>query len=775
MALAILRLQASEGGKSRFQIDLGRNRFYSYQIGGEAAAQNGITLVQDPVYTSPLIGPLPESSLGRTILEVPNSKFDRQHRLIQLTSFRTADRIGPAYSEVIQVIDISSDRLPAHPLPAHPLPVLSGAKDMEDRPPVEMVPFQYREVQPVSDAMAVGGLLNAVKNVAGSVVGAVSKAAPAVLGAIAGGGTGAAGAPSGGLAGLLGAVLPQLTGVIGGLLPQITGGTAGGGAAPSGSPMDENQITALLATLLQQIGSSAIAPTGQTAPAAAPTAIPPVIPPAPPLPATGQAGIQPMMNRAPVAASRRQAVKAQSMALSVQDYYSDRPYRSPAYGFSVVDDEETDGYSEQKPIAYGSALSTEYAGALSGEYSESMFLPALGGILSSLLPSLLPAIPNLLSSLGGGLMNIFGSLFGGGQKTAGQMSLTLGVDEAEAEDHGVLLALSLAIAAAPTPDILFHRVNTVKLEFSEIHPVMLHGKSRFLYRQDQDISFPLKLEAPQPVRKARLQLLVKDPKTLEVLIEQNLRIESASTGPLNVVPRISREQMKALKLNEEYLVCINLVWQGRSKQTGEIKRLGTSTLQLITLVGEYLFDRVEGTSETIALNDVDRHRPYWHKVWQGDFTEEVWRMSFECKYYYTLESDRPENARMETVTQLLDDGLAGRKSRLKSGLIVSPYRLNELLGQLSKHPQLSEAELSALLSSEFKGQFSHAARTEVKFVGKPRQTVALWVYPELKLQQVFLKQVDRTNGNGHVLALKEHPVYFPLPALAHFIGVSTQA
>jgi hypothetical protein len=756
MALAILRFQDSDGGKSRFQVDLGINRFYTYAIASDKRQQNGLTLLQDPIYTSALIGPLPESSLGRTILEIPNDKFDRQYRLIQLTSFRTANRIGPAYSEVVQLTSISTEHLPTKPLL-----VLSGAKAM-DQPPVEMVPFQYREVQPVSDAMALGGLLNAVKNVAGSVIGAVSKAAPAVLGAIAGGG-----APSGDLAGLLGAVLPQLSGVIGGLLPQATGGTPGGDPAnpAGGQPVDASQITALLATLLQQIGSSATATPGQTAPpqAATPTA---AIPTPPPLPVVGQNRPQPIMNRAPVAASRRQAVRAQSMALSVQDYYSDRPYQSAAYSFSASSDAEDSDpyYSEEKSFAY--------ANALSADYSESMFLPAIGGLLAGILPKLLPALPNLLSSLGPSLMNIFGSLFGG-QQTAGQMSLMLGVDEAEADDHGVLMALSLAIAAAPTPDIVFQRVSAVKLQFTNITPVMMHGKSRFLYRHDRDICLPLKLETPQPVRKAKLQLLVKDPKTLKVLVEQNYPIETATAGTLSVVPKLSKEQLKPLAVNEEYLVCVNLVWQGRSQKTGEIKRLGSSTLQLITLVGEYLFDRVEGTSETIALNDVDRHRPYWHKVWQGDFTEDVRRMSFECKYYYTLEHKRTENARMETVTQLLEDDLAGRKSRLKSGLIVSPYGLNELLGQIAKHPQLSEAELAALMSSEFKGRFSHAARTEVKFNGKPRQTVALWVYPEFKLQQVFLKQVDQTNGNGHVRSLKEHPVYFPLPAVAHFIGVST--
>jgi hypothetical protein len=196
-------------------------------------------------------------------------------------------------------------------------------------------------------------------------------------------------------------------------------------------------------------------------------------------------------------------------------------------------------------------------------------------------------------------------------------------------------------------------------------------------------------------------------------------------------------------------------------------------MQLMTLVGEYSFDRIEAAGQTVPLNDVDRFRPYWHKVWQGDFTNDLRQIEFQCKYYYTLENNRSENARMETVTQLLQEDMAGRKSRMKSGLIVSPYGLNELLGQLATHPRLSEAELSALVGTEFKQRFHHAARTNVKFRGKPGETVALWVYPEVKLQQVVLKKAENTNANGLVQALKEHPVYFPVPAVAHFIGVGT--
>jgi hypothetical protein len=758
MALAILRFLESDGTKSRFQVDLGTNRFYSYAIGGEEIQRvNGLKTLQDPIYTSPLLGPMPEESLGRTILEVPNDKFDRQHRAIQITSFRDRQRVGPAISNIVTVMSVGS-------LPATSFSLATAMETAMDKQPVETVPFQYREVQPVSEAMFLGGILNAVKSVAAPLLNA---AAP-ILGAVTGAAPGAAAATGGGgIANLLGGLLPQLTGILGGLLPQLMGGgaaTTGGtpGADPAtgqpGQAPDGSQVANLLAGLLQQVSSSA-AP-GQTgaAPAAPAANLVNALVPQPATPVAATPRVQPVMRRAP-AAPRRQMAAAKSFAMSAQDYYSDREYDADGYGFSMSEEEE------EQEDAYGLSMSAEYA--------ESMFLPAIGGILAALGPKLLSLAPNLLSMFGPQLGNLFGSLLNPQKATSGQMSAMLGLDGEEAEDEAVLIALSLALAASATPDLVYQRVGTVKLAFADVTPVMMRGKSRFLYRHDRDISFPLKLETPQPVKKAKLQLLVKNPKTLKIVIEQNYRIESATSGAVSVEPKIGKEQLKKLAPNEEYLVCVTLVWQGRSKKTKQVKRLGTSTMQLITLVGEYLFDRVEGTGKTVPLNDVDRHRSYWHKVWQGQFTEDVRRMNFECKYYYTLETNRTENARMETVTQVLEEDLAGRKSRLKSGLIMGPYGLNELLGQISQYPRLSESELSALVASEFKGRFNHAARTQVKFQGRPRETVALWIYPEFKLQQVMLKKVENTNANGHVMGLREHPVYFPMPAIAHFIGVST--
>lgn len=123
-------------------------------------------------------------------------------------------------------------------------------------------------------------------------------------------------------------------------------------------------------------------------------------------------------------------------------------------------------------------------------------------------------------------------------------------------------AFSTATVAVP-----YQRVMAVELSFEEGSPVMLQGRSRPIYHQNQDIAFPLAVETPRPIRDAAVQLLVKHLETLEILIEQKERVGDIDTGRLDVIPMLSQEQLKALSPNQEYLVCAVLLWSGRDKRT----------------------------------------------------------------------------------------------------------------------------------------------------------------------------------------------------------------
>lgn len=713
MALAILTFQDQGDTHCRFAIDLGVNRFYCYRIGsGKSQSSHGLPQLSQTQFTSELFGPLLDSSLGRTILEVPIQQFNLRHRCIQLISFRTADRIGPAISEIVEIPPLAPTAFAL---------TFSPATAMNSRP-VETVPFRYQETQPYSSPMFLGALLKVAQAVAGPVLQTIAKVAAPIVTPIA--------------SKVADQVIPGsgkvLTGIVNTLIGTPTPNSSASPASPPPPPkpdlaqlqtlLTDPQITQklgvspeiakLLGTTLQQLLAST------TAPAAAPA----------------QSGAMAFRSASPVA-------------------LLDRP-----------------------PVA--TALSH-------APYTEAMAVPT---VLAMAVPQLMPLLQKVytpetvqmllqsmppqqaIGAITHGLIDVSNSYPDGtGAAAARSVAQALAQpDRTSPLVHGLSLGLATADVA-----LEFQRVDSVQLRFADTTTLMMGGRSRLLYRADQTLALPLTVATPRPISKGIVQMLVKHPQTLEVLIAEKYRLQNITSGGLAVVPSLSPERLRSLPPNQDYLVCINLIWQATSSKTQQKKRLGTSISQLMTLVGEYSFDRVEGTTEVVPLNDVDRFRDYWHKVWEQSFADPLQQMKLDCKYYLTLEPERTDNARMETVTQFDDTIPIRLEGKLKTGLLMSPYRLNELIPQISTHPSLSTAELAALMTPEFQQQCSYAARSAVEFKGKRGDTVGLWVYPELKLQRIVLKQAGQTNANGQVLTLTDHDVYFPVPAIVHFIGVGS--
>lgn len=668
MALAIFKFQDQGDTQCRFEIDLGVNRYYTYSIGsGQSRSFNDLPQLSQTSFTSPLIGPLPDSSLGRTVLEVPNQQFDRQNRFIQLSSFRTAERIGPAISEIVE-INFISNPLPASALSFDPVTAMPSRS-------IETVPFQYRETQPVSSATFRDSVSNVAKAVATPVLKTVAKVATPATAKKLG-------------------INPETTQQIGTVLQQLIVNTK--------TPATNGAMA---------VGSKT----------------------------------QPRSNRFLLPPSTNRLDQANAVATL------ERPKTSTALSTPSTD-------VEGMAVSATLAIAPELMALL-----QKVFTPETLKAIQSMPPQ------QALGAITQGLIDISNSLPSGTGTTAAR-SVAQALSQPNRMTHSLVQGLSVGLSA-PTSALEFQRIDLVQLKFTDTTTLMMNGRSRLLYRYDQEIAFPLTVETPRPISKGIVQLLVKHPETLEMLIEEKYRLENITAGPLAMAPNLSLEQLRSLSPNQDYLVCVSLIWQATSSTTQEKKRLGTSLSQLITLVSDYSFDRIEGTAEVVPLNDVDRFRNYWHKVWERQFSDSVQQISLDCKYYLTLEADRTNHARMETLTKFEGNESTHQTGKLKTGLLMSPHRLNELLPQISSHPSLSEAELKAFLSPEFKQQCSYAARNQVEFNGRKGDTVALWVYPEMKVQRVLLKQVGQTNANGQVLALTEHEVYFPMPAIVHFIGV----
>lgn len=654
MALAILRFQDTENDCHHFAVDLGKNRFYSYAIGdGKVQRINGLKVLKNRKATSPLIGPLPHSSLGRTRLAIPVEQFDRENQYVQITSYRMEDLTGPAISDVVRVFGTGAEKN---------LPSIAFSQEVAmNQQRVETVPFCYRESRNISSAMFLDTLTK-----------------------------------------LLPSVIPLLGGLLG-------GGSSGTKAAQNGSGSGQSPIDAQTINQLIQL------------------------------------------------------VKKLAGGLSVE---SSRPVSIRVNGSdSVNQSRHHDSVStlvRQTNYAEEMAIPVALLAALPG------LLKVLGPVLQKVLdPKTLKAL-NPLETIGGlahkGLelnskdqQRLFDHLR--------QITPKTDTPEMDVLFQGLSLGLE-----DDTPPIVYKVVKSVRLELANRAPQMLNGRSRLLYQYDRDLAFPLTVETPRPIGRGILYLRLKDPETSTVLLQHQYPVSGVSTGQLSVLPKLTAGELKTLPINGEYLVCFDLVWQTRSKQ-----KLGTNLSYLITLIGDYCFDRVGESSEPIALNDVDQFRPYWHKAWQGSFSQGLRRRTWDCKYYYTMEPEHTDNTRLETVTKVEESSRTRQRGKLKTGTILSPYRLNQLLDQISDRPQLEQAELSALLTSEFQERFHYAARTRVEFKGREGDSVALWIYPEFKLQQVILKSPVKTDAAGQVIEMTERTVHFPMPAIAHFIGVTSQS
>lgn len=691
MALALLTPSRVPGspGTVAFRVDLGRNRFFQYAIGDATVDKDrGFPVLGAPSFMSPILGPLPNESFGRTTLEIPVTRFDREHQSLQLRSYRTKDRQGPALSDIVRV------PIGGKPLPNDIPPIAIGMRhdmdaytiDTYSEPLAAPAPWgparamAYREVRPVSSAMFLGSILPALSGI-------VAKVAPAITGFLKGGG---------------GKLIGDL---IGGLTkPGAVAG--GGGTATVAEPIIKPETAALLQQLLQQLAQPGTA----------------AQPPAP-----------------------------------------------------------TPGTETSKATAL--AVSRRYATA-SG-YSHAAVAPAL----LAAIPALMPLLEKVLTpeTIKGILDTANPTKIIGAVTDSVKEIGKLGLDfDKQSNEH--LRALNPMGVHAPVDDLLkgmgfatslghgvtrekgepaYRRVESVELNFAGASPVMIHGRSRVCYRAGQQIAFALDVKTPRPIAEATIAVAVKDPETRKILVRKSTPVSAVQNGRLPKRVELTADEIKALQIGEEYLVCIYLTWKNSKG-----KVIGTSRTQMITLVGEYTFDRVED-GKVVPLNDVSKYRAFWHKVWQGSFSKDFFKLDFEAKYYYVLEPKADKNAPIETKVQIADEDERVRRGRLKSGMTTTLAALNELIPQISTGKALNEAHLEALRSSDFVARFNTAARTRAALSGKAGVSAALWVYPEVKLHEIVLFKAASTDADSHVRELTEERVHFPIPVTLHVIGART--
>jgi hypothetical protein len=294
---------------------------------------------------------------------------------------------------------------------------------------------------------------------------------------------------------------------------------------------------------------------------------------------------------------------------------------------------------------------------------------------------------------------------------------------------------------------------------------LVGGRQRPVYRHGSDLALGLTLETPRTLARATLLVAIKDLDTLEPLARRAIKLSSLSSGPIAGQVVLPRTTLGKLVPGKEALLCATLVWNENGK------RRGTGVEERFLVAGELVFERFEGSGEPIALSDPDRYRAFWHKVWQETFSKDTRRYELDTKYYVRLEPHRAENGRIETLTKTEKGALWKEAGRMKSGLLLSLSSLDAAAQMLGARA-LTPAELEALRGAELEMQLSLAARHKVELAGRAGDSVALWVYPSMKMQTGRFQRAGDVEG-GWIKSFSEHTATVPVPVLLHFIGVTS--
>lgn len=320
-------------------------------------------------------------------------------------------------------------------------------------------------------------------------------------------------------------------------------------------------------------------------------------------------------------------------------------------------------------------------------------------------------------------------------------------------------------------EISFKRARSVHMEFAQIESQTLFGKTKVPYLAGRTLQFPIRVQTPRNIPQAMVELVVKDPRDLKILIYKKARTRNIGSGALPATPRLSAEEAAGLEAGRNYLIGVSLIWK---KKSGP--KMGTSIQQEISLVDTYAFDHIEeASSELIALNDVVRFRPYWHKVFQASFNNGLKHFDLRCKYLTILVPDRSDLVRTESKIKITQRDERKVTGLLKAGMEYSLEALNRLIPMISPgSPLLSKEQLQALRSDDFTERFNQACRYRAKLRGRRHDNAVLWVYPEVKLQTLILQKAQSVDDKGLIRGFGAHRVRFPIPVLQHFIGARTQ-
>lgn len=726
MGLAYLKYQQSDRNNHYFLADIGTNSFFQIKIGQQKRRYRGLELIDEVFFTSPILkSERANPILTRFTLPMPHSLFQNRDNYIQLWSYRTPDKLGPALSPVLRSplrpVNSSHSAIAPSITDIFPNLSLSTTQTAVESYNITNQAFSYQE-EGMSESMFWNQLLSALPGI-------VEKAVP-VITQLAGSGS------------------------------RATRPSATPSASQAGQRNADELIMAI-AHLIQSINHSNRTPASSAStPSTTPATAPVTTPSASSTTSQAASFISPPVY-GPYGLNRSLAQVAQlTISPDTLNLIQDHPQQ-----MGKVLNDSILRLGNQPRARYDYTTAANYFAA---DYSTPNYSSATVA-WAPIIAAVAPYVKDILEL---------------GNKNNAEQHRHL-ERLVELLNDPALTALMATMSHVPA-----HRAfiadSRLYIDTDHLPKVALHQKERVVYHHGQALTIPFKLAThhpdppARPIPKAIVEVTIQDPETMSVLWKKDFRIKNVFVNSMVKAITILPEESQNLPVNTDLKVEIAFLWPGRDRH----KVYGVVKNQFVTLVKEAIFDRIgEKVGPSIPLNDISLHRPFWHKVWEGGYTESRrWHIEFDAKYYYAVDFEADEPSRLETRLQIIEDNarpentsdsqMPGRRkvrARLKSGMELTLEMLNSMLTSKG-HPAIAPFELSSFKTPALQNYLNQTARAHLELKGKSGDTATLWVYPELDIHQVHMLRISQTNELGQVLGMEKQTLYFPRPSAIHFIG-----
>lgn len=420
------------------------------------------------------------------------------------------------------------------------------------------------------------------------------------------------------------------------------------------------------------------------------------------------------------------------------------------------------------------------------KFSTAKVAPAL----LALLPMLEKVIdPKMIEAIGNQPVKLF--------KAIGDAVLKMDKQELEhlekinpgldsSDDISKLLA-GMSIAKSKDSKIQFNYLKNYSLNFESTQTVYLKGKNRVVYSKQKEIKIPYRIASNSNVNidkvidRSIIQISIKDAITTKIIFRKKIRVSNMLMSHIVHEAVLTKEETKKIPCNRELNFEVAHIWKASSGEN-----IGVFKSHFVYFIDEYVYDKIgKKVGENHHLNDLTQHRKFWHKIWQGGFSESRrWEIDYNLKYYYILNTLEEGISKLETRQSIEYDSAKSDaninpkdrreiKGKLKSGFEFSLESINSLLMLLNQKP-LDNNVLKVLKESDFYKELKQEARQQVSLRGRQGDTVSLWSYPEVALRKLHLSRVGSINMYGMVEQLTPIDVLIVKPEAIHFLGTKSE-